>query len=221
MLAEKIKKTTSALKELHQVEHRSTQEQAYKKILTEVQAASALGVNWLTYFKLLHNWDKEKFQKPEFNETIAQIDLIITKLTSESDSPKATQLQPVKDYFEKLILNLKGAWESYILSKSESNLDMLSALEGIIGKTVVASKKQSIKSLSETWPPDVEVINQLTKNLADINGLISGLNVTQKIIHFLIRVQTEEARLDELNCEIEEWLDNHSVKRKIKLSFVD
>lgn len=153
------------------------------------------------------------------NKMLYIIDLL-NKLNSDTDKiedVRLTDINIIKDNSINLNGFIKMDWQDYMREKNEDILDSLVLLEKIVDKVQILQLKTMINKISNDWPVTIDLLNKYNEAINESTQLIDGLNVTDNVKRFLLRVTKGEATLEDVDENIFDWLKKHNLIGKMKI----
>ena len=108
-------------------------------------------------------------------------------------------------------------WEIHFQQITTATIKTLSVISAI-DKDKVTKCKENIDN-AEQWKNDKIVLEELSNALDEANKLIQSLNLDEKIVSFLTKMNSGKATIADLDEVVVKWFKDENLETRIKLVF--
>lgn len=224
MLIDDIKNTIRDLKKLDTIE--SAAQDAEKRAKND-NDFSALVLDFTTSILKVSEASKQLGFKLS-TETLKSIEEGIQKIEDVifSSVVNEVELANIKQHNKKVNLNLSKEWKEFYAKKIAGLSAKLSSMGGLVqDPNQIAVIKQKLNNGSD-WSglllKDGGIytrLDRLTEGISEVDQLEQGLNLSEEIKDFVVKVTSGKAKVTDLKQNIIDWIVNENLTDKFTISF--
>lgn len=190
-------------------------ESAVRK-LSDVEATVNL---FASTAEAMHQYDfcKVTFTDDElqsFQHSIAECGRTVNQLELNANDVKALS-SIFSTQYERLVFAWQNEAKKYVVP-IQSYLNVIQFL--LDNKEEAASLSRSLATGAAT-EPTAAIVHTLAANAQKANALTSNFQMSDSIRIFLNKTKSRSATLADITPEVRDWITEHKLDRKIKLSF--
>lgn len=225
MLLEKLKQSSSQIRESNSFEALSSKRDKLKRLDENIcrlnnKVNKYVGMKKILITYLGDNEDLYFKQLVRVNNDLATIVENIEK-GELSDYRYINDIESVVSEYEE---KLKDYWKSKYTLKVANTLSILELLEKIYilddKRFKILEVKSRISKIGNTWPFSENDIKIMDAGIEEANKMIKTLHVSSNVQAFLQKASIGEATILDLNDEILSWIKEHGFAERVKLSFI-
>ena len=225
MLTDEIRKSVKNMKKLDTVE--SAVQNAEKKAKNDSDFSNLVSEFTISTLKLSEASKRLGFKLSQ--ETLDNLEEGIKKIEDVISSGVVDEIELVstRQHFSKKVnTNLSKEWKDFHQKKTAGLSAKLSSMGGLVqNPNQIVVIKQNITNGSD-WSglslKDDGVhtrLELLSQGISQVDQLEQGLNLSDEIKEFIVRVTSGKARVTDLNQNIIDWISNENLVDKFIISF--
>ena len=152
----------------------------------------------------------------DFHDSIVDRAKATNQLELNSDDVKSLT-KIFQTEYDKLTLSWKPAAKEHV-APIQSYLNVIQFL--LDSKEEAASLSRSLAT-GAAAEPTAAIVHTLAANARKANSLTSSFQMSDSVRVFLNKTKNRNATLADITPEVQDWIAEHKLNRKIKLSFFD
>lgn len=225
MLLQKLKQSSSQIKESNSFEALSSKRDKLKRLDEHISKLNNKVNKYAGMKKLLITYlgENEDICFKQLIRVNNDLAVIIKNIEKEelSDYRWINDIESVVSEHEE---KLKDYWKSKYTLKVANTLSILGLLEKIYilddRRFKILEVKSKISRLGNSWPFSENEIKVMDEGIEEANKIITKLHVSRNVQEFLQKASIGEATILDLNDEILSWIKEHGFSERVKLSFI-
>ena len=219
MLLEKINSLSTYYKVINKAKKIKNESENYRLVNLKLQDSLKRLNSVILVFSHLSINDKYKREnlfvdKPDFSSVMQVIDQMSEKIITKSEAERILNL------LKEIEKPIREQWEKYSIENSKNAISLIEMIKPLIGYSArFTLLLDDLKSFKNSWPVTEKEIISFKKKLDSCEEDIKNLEITEGIMHFLIKVLNGNATINDLDQSIINWSRNHDFSSKLEIKF--
>lgn len=148
----------------------------------------------------------------DYSKLFEQLKVVISTGFADND-----ELKEAENIYKSIHNTLKKEWPKFYNNYTNTTLSTLKVISGI-DPVKVSSCIFDIQT-GAIWGNDIKSYKQMAKGIQNARALVEHLQLDQKIVAFLQKMNSGKATLEDLNDDVLSWIRIEALEKKIRLTF--
>lgn len=221
MLINAINDCIDSINEVSKLRENKLGLDAFESAVRKLSDAEATVNLFVSTAEAMHQYDfcKVTFTDDEFQSfqhSITECGRTVNQLELSANDVKALS-SIFSTQYERLVFTWQNEAKKYV-APIQSYLNVIQFL--LDNKEEAASLSRSLAT-GVAAKPTAPIVHTLAANAQKANSLTSSFQMSDSVRVFLNKTKNGSATLADITPEVQDWIAEHKLNRKIKLSFFD